>query len=188
MTNLVRHLDIELRQRLGTKDLQIWIDHNLDGNRQLTPEIMEAIRRSATLLLIVSPSYIASEWCVRAQRLSCLCPRLCLAGPHFHCPMPRIDPLALPPEFGDLIGFKFWTRDPDNGGVTRPLGLTDLREPAYFASVIDLSDKLAQKLTELKATRAPGGHSSAVPAAEHVFLARSTDDMETREAELISYL
>ena len=63
VTNLVRHLDTELKQRLGTKDLRIWIDHSLDGNRPLTPEIMQAIRRSATLIVIVSPSYIASEWC-----------------------------------------------------------------------------------------------------------------------------
>jgi hypothetical protein len=189
VTNLVRHLDTELRQRLGTKDLRIWIDHNLDGNRPLTPEIMEAIRRSATLLLIASPSYVASEWCVRERNAFLAFARDCVSqGRIFIVRCRDIDPLALPPEFGDLIGFKFWTRDPDNGGVTRPLGLTDLREPAYFASIINLGDKLAQKLKELKAARAPGGHSSAVPGAEHVFLARSTDDMETREAELISYL
>ena len=45
VTNLVRHLDTEMSARLGTKDLRIWIDHDLDGNRPLTPEIMEAIRR-----------------------------------------------------------------------------------------------------------------------------------------------
>jgi hypothetical protein len=50
VSNLVRHLDTEMRQRLGTKDLRIWIDHRLDGNNPLTPEIMGAIRQSATLL------------------------------------------------------------------------------------------------------------------------------------------
>ena len=94
----------------------------------------------------------------------------------------------LPPEFGDLIGFKFWTQDNDAGGVTRPLGLTDLKEQAYFASVINLGDKLAQKLKEIRAARTVGTPSSAIAAIEHVFLARSTDDMETREAELVSHL
>jgi len=61
VTNLVRHLETEVKQRLGTKDLRIWIDHNLDGNHPLTPDIMQAIRRSATILPIVSPSYIESE-------------------------------------------------------------------------------------------------------------------------------
>jgi hypothetical protein len=35
VSTLVRHLDTDLRQRLGTKDLRIWIDENLDGNRPL---------------------------------------------------------------------------------------------------------------------------------------------------------
>ena len=67
VTTLVRHLETEVRQRLGATDLRVWIDRELDGNRPLTPEIMQAIRRSATILLIVSPSYIASEWCARER-------------------------------------------------------------------------------------------------------------------------
>src|SRR5215469_5676191 len=60
VTTLVRHLDTELKQRLGTKDLRVWIDHNLGGNHPLTAELMQAIRRSATLLVVMSPSYLAS--------------------------------------------------------------------------------------------------------------------------------
>lgn len=56
VTTLVRHLNTEVRQRLGTKDLRIWIDHNLDGNRQLNPEVMQVIQRSAILLVVMSPS------------------------------------------------------------------------------------------------------------------------------------
>ena len=189
VTNLVRHLDTEVRQRLGTKDLRIWIDRELDGNRPLTPEIMQAIRRSATILLIVSPSYIASEWCARERNAFLGFARDCVSeGRIFIVRCRDIDPQSLPPEFGDLIGFKFWTQDNDAGGVTRPLGLTDLKEPAYFAGVINLGDKLAQKLKEIRAARMAGDASSALAAVEHVFLARSTDDMETREAELVSHL
>jgi len=61
VTNLVRHLETETSARLGTKDLRISIDHDLDGNRPLTPEIMERIHLSATLLVIMSPGYIASS-------------------------------------------------------------------------------------------------------------------------------
>jgi hypothetical protein len=65
VTTLVRHLDTDVPQRLGTKDLRIWIDHNLDGNRQLNPEVMRVIQRSAILLVVMSPSYLSSEWCAR---------------------------------------------------------------------------------------------------------------------------
>src|SRR5215470_1468662 len=122
VTTLVRHLDTEVRQRLGTKDLKIWIDHDIDGSHPLTPEIMQAIRRSATILLILSPSYIASEWCVRERNTFLGVARDCVPeGRIFIVRCRDIDPQLLPPEFCDLIGFKFWTQDSDAGGVTRPL-------------------------------------------------------------------
>ena len=189
VTNLVRHLDTEIRQRLGTKDLRIWIDHELDGNRPLTPEIMQAIRRSATILLIVSPSYVASEWCARERNAFLDFARDCVSeGRIFIVRCRDIDPQILPHEFGDLIGFKFWTQDNDAGGVARPLGLTGFKEQAYFAGVINLGDKLAQKLKEMRAARTAGVSSSIPAAVEHVFLARSTDDVESRETELVSHL
>jgi hypothetical protein len=186
VTNLVRHLDTEVGQRLGTKDLRIWTDHSLDGNRPLTPEIIQAIRRSATLIVITSPSYIASEWCVRERSAFLGFARDCVAaGRIFIVRCRDIDPEAMPPEFGDLLGFKFWTQDTDAGGVARPL---DLQERAYGTVVLNLSDKLAQKLKEMRAARVTGTRSPAPAAAEHIFLARSTDDMEGREGELVGYL
>ena len=189
MTTLVRHLDTELKQRLGTKDLRVWIDHNLGGNHPLTAELMQAIRRSATLLVVMSPSYLASGWCIRERSAFLGFARDCVAeGRIFIVRCRDIDPPSVPLEFGDLIGFKFWTQDAEAGGVARPLGVTNLKEPAYFAGVINLADKLAQKLKDMRRARVAGPPSSATPAAEHIFLARSTDDLETREAELVSYL
>lgn len=189
VNTLVRHLDTELRQRLGTKDLKIWIDHDLDGNRPLTPEIIRAIRRSATLLVIMSPSYIASEWCLTERNAFLGYARDCVSeGRIFIVRCRDVDPLTIPPQFGDLIGFKFWTHDADAGGVTRPLGLTNLKESGYFAGVINLGDKLAQKLKEIRTVRTAGAWPSAGSTTEHIFLARSTDDLETREAELVGYL
>jgi hypothetical protein len=190
VTNLVRHLETETSARLGTKDLRISIDHDLDGNRPLTVEIVERIRQSATLLVIMSPGYIASAWCARERNAFLAFARECVSDGRIfivHCR--EIEPLALPPEFGDLIGFKFWTRAAGaGGGVARPLGLTHVDEPAYFDSVINLSDRLARKLREMRAAGTGGVRSFAPTAAEHIFLARSTDDMEAREAELVGYL
>ena len=189
VTNLVRHLETEVRHGSAPRIFRIWIDHELDGNRPLTPEIMQAIRRSATILLIrVAELYRVGVVRPGAQRLSRLCPRLCLEGRIFIVHCRDVDRQRQPPEFGDLIGFKFWTQDNDAGGVMRPLGLTDLKEPAYFARVIDLADKLAQKLEEIRAAHTARTSSYAPAAVEPVFMARSTDDMETREAELVSHL
>jgi hypothetical protein len=189
VSTLVRHLDTDLRQRLGTKDLRIWIDEHLDGNRPLTPEIMRSIQRSATLLIVMSSGYLASEWCAKERNAFLGFVRDCVAAGRIfivHCR--ETDRTAIPPEFGDLIGFKFWTQDPEAGGATRPLGLADAKERAYLAGVINLSDRLARTLQELKAARKPEARSAAAASAEYVFLARSTDDLETREEELVGYL
>jgi hypothetical protein len=189
VTTLVRHLDTELRQRLGTKDLEVWTDHNSSGNHPLTAEITQVIHRSATLLVVMSPSYLASEWCIRERNAFLGIARDCVAeGRIFIVRCRDVDPPSVPPEFGDLIGFKFWTQDAETGRVSRPLGMTSLKEPAYFDGVINLADKLAQKLKDMRAARVAGPSYSGPPAAEHIFLARSTDDLETREAELVSYL
>jgi hypothetical protein len=189
VTNLVRHLETEASQRLGSKDLRIWIDHDLDGNHPLTPEIMQAIRRSATVLLVVSPSYVASEWCARERNAFLGVARDCVSeGRVFIVRCREVDRQSQPPEFCDLLGFKFWTHDADAGGVMRPLGLTGQKEPAYFTAVINLADKLSQKLKEIRAARMADAPVSVPPPSEHVFIARSAGDMETREEELYGHL
>ncbi|MGH8549845.1 MAG: hypothetical protein ACRERU_14820 [Methylococcales bacterium] len=82
---------------------------------------------------------------------------------------------AIPPEFGDLIGFKFWAQDPDAGGASRHLGLSGVKERAYLSGIINLSDRFARTLKEIKATQKPEAGSVA---ADSVFLARSTDDLD----------
>src|SRR5262245_58561986 len=188
VSTLVRHLDTDLRQRLGTKDLRIWIDESLDGNRPLTQEIIRSIQRSATLLVVMSSGYLASEWCAKERNAFLRFVHDCVAGGRIfivHCR--ETDRTAIPPEFGDLIGFKFWTQDPEAGGATRPLGLSDVKERAYLAGVINLSDRLARTLQEIKAAQKTEARSAATSAA-YVFLARSTDDLETREEKLVGYL
>ncbi|MDQ3584098.1 MAG: toll/interleukin-1 receptor domain-containing protein [Pseudomonadota bacterium] len=185
VSTLLRHLDTDLRQRLGTKDLRIWIDKDLSGNRPLSPEIMRSIQRSATLLVVMSSGYLTSEWCAKERNAFLGFARDCVAeGRIFIVHCRETDRTAIPAEFGDLIGFKFWTQDPEAGGATRPLGLPGVKEHAYLAGVINLSDRLARTLAEVKAARKPEARS----AAEYVFLARSTDDLETREEELVGYL
>ncbi len=66
--------------------------------------------------------------------------------------------------------------------------MSDSKEHAYLSNVINLSDRLARTLKEISATRKVGVRSASYVVTEHVFLARSTDDLETREEELVGYL
>ena len=52
VTTLINNLEIVVRQKLGAKDLTIWMDHDLAGNRPLTAEILTALSNTATLLII----------------------------------------------------------------------------------------------------------------------------------------
>ena len=112
VTTLEHLLNTELRPRLGTKDLQIWRDNTLDGNHPITPEIMKAIRRSACLLVIMSPSYLESEWCAKERNTFLGFAREAVAaGRIFIVNCRDTDKSGIPPEFGDLLGFQFWTKD-----------------------------------------------------------------------------
>lgn len=187
VTTLVDKLSSEMQQRLGTRDFRIWRDNELAGNRPLTPEIMEAIRCSATLLIVMSPGYLNSEWCARERNQFLEFAHKCInEGRIFIIHCRETDRNARAAEFRDLVGFQFWIKDSE-AGTTRPLGMPDANERAYYTGILNLSDKIEATLKELRdrKTDEPGKPKND---RVKIFLARSTDDMETREEELRSYL
>ncbi len=71
VSHLVDTLDNILSQALGRSDLfELWMDTRRDSPAvRLTSDILDHVRQSATLLVILSPGYLASEWC--RDELSC---------------------------------------------------------------------------------------------------------------------
>jgi hypothetical protein len=186
VSNLVRHLQDQLCQLLGNKAVQFWRDYDaLDHNHPFPPKILEAVQRSATVLVVMSEGYLASEWCAQERNAFLNVSRSFVADGRFfivHCR--ETDRKARPPEFGGLDGYKFWTEEPNARGAKRPLGWPDFKERDYWTAILNLSDELARELREIKA-RGEGGPPGT---RDCVFLARSTDDLEEREDELRSYL
>ena len=65
VTNLVTGLKPLLGQKLGRADAySLWMDNTLRGNEPLTPAF-SASARPAIFVMILSPGYVASEWCCR---------------------------------------------------------------------------------------------------------------------------
>jgi hypothetical protein len=64
---LVKKVQSELSKRLGSGQVRAYMDPQLDGNRPITPELLSAVRRSAMLMVILSPGYLHSEWCKRER-------------------------------------------------------------------------------------------------------------------------
>src|SRR5262249_38791958 len=66
VTTLVRCLEKRLAKKLGRVDsYDIWRDAKLAGHTDLTPDILQRLRDAAVLLVVLSPAYLASDWCRR---------------------------------------------------------------------------------------------------------------------------
>ena len=68
VTTLISSLRTRLAQRLGRSDaFSLWMDPELANHGSLTPQILDALHGSATILIILSPGYLASWWCLREK-------------------------------------------------------------------------------------------------------------------------
>ena len=67
VTRLVDRLEPALKQRLGIKT-DLWVDDEaLRRSRDFSREIPGAVESSAVFLLLASPSYIRSQYCVEQE-------------------------------------------------------------------------------------------------------------------------
>ena len=183
--SFIEPLTMQLKRRLGSGALKIWIDRELAGNRPLTPEILTALRDSALLLVVMSPAYLRSEWCARERNAFLEVARdRVAAGRIFIVRSLDVPPSEKPSEFGDLLGYPFFVNDSDTGA--RSLGDPDPEEPAFLKQIYNLSNHLAKQLTELAALPqvTNGAREAAASNGPRVFVARATDDLEDREDEL----
>jgi hypothetical protein len=193
VTNLITGLKPLLGQKLGRADAYtLWMDYELRGNEALTPHILEQLQDSAILLLILSPGYVASDWCCR--ELSTFVARVGKgAGRVF---VIEREPLERPAELQDVLGYKFWVKNEANHPRTLGVPRPNHEEFEYFQRLDELARQLAEKLKYL---RAQGGTASIAASARSpdmpssvpratVFLAEVTDDLQELRAEVERYL
>lgn len=183
---LLDRLRQDLQRRLGSRELDIFVDHALiRSNLSLSSQLLDAARSSAALLVVMSPSYLRSSWCDRERRafLDVVMERV-KDGSVFVVHTCDVDREQQPEELRDLTGIKFFT--PVEGATRyRRLGEPDPKEPAFFDRISALSGELAEQLGRCRARQ----HFQPAPQpAKRVFVATATDDLEDREAELRSYL
>jgi len=67
VNRLIARLEPAIKQRLGVKP-SIWIDdEKLRASRDFSNEIPESVRSSAAFLLLPSPTYVRSRYCVEVE-------------------------------------------------------------------------------------------------------------------------
>jgi hypothetical protein len=141
VSNFVKHLQDFLAMRLGRAETySIWMDQHIIGNEPFSGALLHHINQSAALIIILSPDYLASEWCSQETNAFLEAIR---NRPHAgrrvfvieNWPTKRDD---WPVELRSLIGYKFWGESHDNR--PRPLGYPSpyLSDKAYFERLSDL--------------------------------------------------
>jgi len=152
VTTLITELKKLLGQKLGRADAySLWMDYKLRGNQLVTPDIEAQLKNTATFLLILSPGYLASKWCV-LEYTTFLQQVGASAGRIFMVEKDFIEREQKPLEFQELLGYQFWGRHADTGRV-RTLGIpkpNPEREPEYYQKLDDLATELASTLNRLK--------------------------------------
>jgi hypothetical protein len=185
VANLHRALEIRLGERLGKKP-QIWRDPKLRGNDELTATLVERLKHVAVLIAVVSPPYIRSEWtrkelhefCKAAEQQSGTGLKRARIFKVVKMPVPVP---THPPELQPLLGYEFFTVDPETGNVYE---LNEVFGPAaqrdFWMRVDDLAQEMSALLEELGTS--PGDVRPLPVSQSTVFLAETTSDLrEHRE-------
>src|SRR4030095_111859 len=184
---LLQDLRNLLAQKMGRPDaFSIWWDEtDLRGNHAVTPEIRTAVQQSATMLLVLSLGYLASQWCRQEKDLFF---EVWGAQPQDRVFVVEKQVLdkgqSQPAELDDLKKYHFWYRDERD-----QIRTLSLREPEpHTTTYTRLVEDLATAITHpLKARAASAPPQPAEPKAT-VFLAEVTDDLDPRREQVRRYL
>jgi hypothetical protein len=209
VTTFTACVKTRLAQKLGRNDAyQLWMDHELRGGQPITPHILDKVQRSAMLLLVLSPGYIASTWCKRELETFDAFIAAGQARRVFVVELDPVDEADSPPALADLKRSRFWTADRISG-TPHPLG-NPVPDSEYYSAVDDLIREVVVELKGLKQAEprfAPGARSGSngfAPAAKSgsngfapaaalgsngtVFLAEVTDDLDDQRNNVKRYL
>jgi TIR domain len=187
VANLHRALEVRVGQLLG-KPLQVWRDPKLSGNDFFADALVDRLKRVATLISVVSPRYVKSEWTRR--ELSEFWKAAEEQGGVSYRNKARIFkilktpvPLELhPPELRSLLGYEFFKIDPETGRVRE---LDEVFGPEaqrdFWLKLDDLAHDICCLLEMLEVPEA--APSSAVESGMRaVYLAETASDLrEQRE-------
>ena len=151
ITHFVNNLRGEVNRRIGREEnYSLWMDFRLKGNDELTPELEKQVKAAQSLLLFLSPGWLASEWCRRELGLFLEDGDKQIPGA-----FSSLNWIAWknPKRYAGPLGYRFWQKtDQDK---IRKLGYpvpqpTRQDHSSYFDRLFELSDDLAAKLKENK--------------------------------------
>ncbi|MGR9105953.1 MAG: toll/interleukin-1 receptor domain-containing protein [Gammaproteobacteria bacterium] len=191
---LVAGLKVRLGQKLGRSDLfSLWQDEqSLSQHKNYATEILDALRASATLVIILSPGYKASYWCMKEMETfwNELQQRADSESRIFVVQRDKLESKEKPESLRRLLGYQFWIQDRE-GKAPRILGdpIPDPQDRLYYDKLGDLANDIATELKRLQALEEkPGEALSANDTRPAVYLAEVTDDLDTQRDQVARHL
>jgi hypothetical protein len=183
ISNLHRLLSIRVGQLLG-REPKIWRDPHLQGNDDFAAVIEEKLLKVATLVAVLSPRYVQSDWCAREVEEFCHQPRVGTKARVFKVVKTPVPLERHPRELQPLLGYDFFVVDPQTG---RPRELSHLFGPdaerQFLMRLDDLAYDVSKLLEELEGTQGGAAPAPAASRGKTVYLAEASFDLrETREA------
>lgn len=177
-----------MRQYCGG-DFALWMDHELARHVQFSSQILDSLDPTASLMIVLSPGYLDSDWCQRERDafFRVVRERLDAGRSVFVVERDRIEPAPRPAELGEFLSLPIWQAC--EGRRARILGdpkPNPDRDIDYYAKVNDLA--LEMRIALMKMT----GHGRRVEPAiadrPTVYLAEATDDVDPLCEQLRRYL
>lgn len=199
VTSLVEGLRKLMAVKLGRTDsFSLWMDYALRYAEPVTPQLLNTVRKSAVLIVILSPGYLASDWCRRERDAFLGIVQARGARRVFVVERDDVDDADRPPELFDLVPFRFWIRDRE-GKAPHILGFPQpsANDHEYINRLHDLSVEITEELKRMNA--AADSPQPIAGLADHttpvfdlpkatVFLAQVTDDLDLDRAAVKRYL
>jgi len=184
-------LDARLKERVPPGATFFRDSDSLQGNDDLTPELVGGIRSTAVLVPIVSRSYVTRPWCQKeCQEFTAANAERGLAGRIFPVRYDDVSPAEFQKFVGEKLGYEFFARSPDDKYVDA----LDPDSDAFRAKMNILRMEIGAKLEELKTQAGADppeeipGTLPAVPSQPTVFLAEPAPGLGDQADQLTSFL
>ena len=185
------YLKHKLAQKLGRSDaFSLWMDHELRGHASVSRQIVDTLERTATLVVILSPGYIASSWCQRERGafLSHLAKRRGSSSQIFVVRRDRDRRNRAGRVWGShwlpVLGAGQPGDNPAHSRAPRP----DPSDRRYYDRLNDLATELAEHLKSLREPTQRGPQKVTPDQRPTIFIAEPTDDLDEVHHDVKRYL
>lgn len=186
VTHFRNNLRLELARAIGRKErIDIWMDSKLEGNDAITSEIEEKLRTSHTLCILLSPGWIASEWCQKELTI------FCDSHPNlkhriYVIELNELKPVQKHTAFRDLKGYRFWYKNEEDRTRLRGFPEPQVADTVYFGRLSDISFDVSQALSNFR-PEITTITQTFIPKAT-IYIAPVIDAMYDQRATLVNEL